>query len=272
MKCKLTLQEKLKDLRNAKGLSLQQLEAETGISHSSLGNYESNDYKDISYKTIITLCKYYGVSADYLLGFTDNSEDCVSEVAELHLDNETMEILKNGKINNRLLCEIIKHPDFWKFLSDMEIYIDSIATMQIQNLNAYIAGMRAEVQKKHGATDDDHYVQTLKASEIKEDDYFTRLLEQDISHIARELKAKHVKDMETADSNYDPLSDAMDIIKEINQAKSEQEKVLIAAGNMLEMNFAQMSPYDLNEYTRLIEQYSRMYKKICKPGRGKKKS
>lgn len=64
----------------------------------------------------------------------------------------------------------------------------------------------------------------------------------------------------------------MDIIKEINQAKSEQEKVLIAAGNMLEMNFAQMSPYDLNEYTRLIEQYSRMYKKLCKPGRGKKKS
>lgn len=64
----------------------------------------------------------------------------------------------------------------------------------------------------------------------------------------------------------------MDIIKEINQAKSKQEKVLIAAGNMLEMNFVQMSPYDLNEYTRLIEQYSRMNKKICKPGRGKKKS
>ena len=211
--------------------------------------------------------KFYGVSADYLLGLSENENETDSDLSELRLDDDTIETLKGGKINNRLLCEIIKHKDFWKFMSDMEIYIDSIATMQIQNLNAYIAGMRAEIQKKHGATDKDHFIQTLQASEIKEDDYFTRLLEQDISHIAKELKVAHVKDMETAGSNYDPLSDA---IKEFNQAKSEQEKWLIAAGNMLEMNFSQMSPYDLSEYTRLIEQYSRLYKKICKQGRGKK--
>ena len=271
MKCALSIQEKLKDLRIAKKLTLEQLAEQTGLSKSALGSYENDEYKEISHKAIITLAKFYEVSADYLLGLSENERESFSGLSELRLDDDTVEILKSGTINNRLLCEIIKHNDFWKLMSDMEIYIDSIATMQIQNLNAYIAAMRAEVQKKHGATDTDHFVQTLKASEIKEDDFFTRLLEQDISHIAKELKTAHIKDMETADSNYNPLSDAMDIIKEFNQAKSEQEKWLIAAGNMLEMNFSQMNPYDLSEYTRLICQYSRMYKKICSQGRGKRK-
>ena len=55
MKCKLSIQEKLKDLRIEKGLSLQELSEETGISRASLGNYETDDYKEISHKAIITL-------------------------------------------------------------------------------------------------------------------------------------------------------------------------------------------------------------------------
>jgi hypothetical protein len=45
-------------------------------------------------------------------------------------------LLKNGRINNRLLCELATHKDFIKFLADIEIYVDGIATIQIQNLNA----------------------------------------------------------------------------------------------------------------------------------------
>ena len=44
MKCKLLIQEKLKDLRIEKGLSLQELAKQTGISRASLGNYETDDY------------------------------------------------------------------------------------------------------------------------------------------------------------------------------------------------------------------------------------
>ena len=37
-----------------------------------------------------------------------------------------------------LLCELATHKDFIKFLADIEIYVDGIATMQIQNLNALV--------------------------------------------------------------------------------------------------------------------------------------
>ena len=60
-------------------------------------------------------------------------------MTELHLNDEMVALLKSGRINNRLLCELATHKDFIKFLADIEIYVDGIATMQIQNLNALVA-------------------------------------------------------------------------------------------------------------------------------------
>lgn len=76
MKCQLSIQEKLKDLRVEKGLSPEELAAETGLSKSALGSYETTDHKDISHTSIIALAKFYGVSADYLLGLSENRDEC----------------------------------------------------------------------------------------------------------------------------------------------------------------------------------------------------
>ena len=45
MQPKLTIQERLKDLRVERSLTLEQLSAETGISKSALGKYEADDFK-----------------------------------------------------------------------------------------------------------------------------------------------------------------------------------------------------------------------------------
>lgn len=166
MKCVLSIQEKLKDLRIEKGLSLEELAKETGLSKSALGSYESDDYKDISHKAIITLAKYYGVSSDYLLGLTENIEEGSSTISDLKLDDDTVNVLKSGTINNRLLCEIIKHPDFWKFMSDTEIYIDSLAEMQIRNLNSFVSLMRSKIQLRDQIPDSEHYIRTLKLTKM----------------------------------------------------------------------------------------------------------
>ncbi len=71
MKSVLTIQERLKDLRVEKNLSLEELAKETGISSSALSSYENNEDKDISLNSIITLAVFYKVSTDYLLGLTE---------------------------------------------------------------------------------------------------------------------------------------------------------------------------------------------------------
>ena len=48
MQVKLTIQERLKDLRVERGLTLEQLAEQTGLSKSALGKYEADDFKDIS--------------------------------------------------------------------------------------------------------------------------------------------------------------------------------------------------------------------------------
>ena len=72
MEAKLTIQERLKDLRLEKGWTLSELAQKTSLSRSALGSYEQDDYKDISHTNLILLAKFYGVSADYLLGFPKN--------------------------------------------------------------------------------------------------------------------------------------------------------------------------------------------------------
>ena len=133
MKKGLSIQEKLKDLRvSEKDFTLKQLAEETGIASSTLGSYESDDYKDISHTNLVILAEYYHVSTDWLLGLTESREVQNHDISELHLDDETLDILKSGSLNNRLLCEMIKHPDFLKLMTDTEIYVDGIATMSGQ--------------------------------------------------------------------------------------------------------------------------------------------
>lgn len=138
MKCTLTIQEKLKDLRSRFGLSLEQLAEKTGISSSSLSKYEADLEPDIGSTNLKLLCSFYNVSADYLLGLTDNENLEAGDYSELNVDDATLSVLKNGKFNHRLLGEILKHPGLEKLLADLEIYVDGVATINVNAFNSLV--------------------------------------------------------------------------------------------------------------------------------------
>ena len=70
----LSIQERLKDLRVERGLTLEQLAEQTHLSKSALGSYEAEDFKDISHYALIKLAKFYDVTVDYLLGLLSNKK------------------------------------------------------------------------------------------------------------------------------------------------------------------------------------------------------
>ena len=121
MKGATSIKESLWEHRKDKGLNLEELSKLTGISKSALGSYEKEDYKEINHGNLITLADFYGVSVDYLLCRTENREQINTPLTELHLNDEMVALLKSGRINNRLLCELATHKDFIKFLADIEI-------------------------------------------------------------------------------------------------------------------------------------------------------
>lgn len=62
------LGKKLKAVRKDQGLILRQVQEVTGIPHENLSKYE-NGRKGMNLNTFYRLCKFYGCSADNLLGF-----------------------------------------------------------------------------------------------------------------------------------------------------------------------------------------------------------
>jgi transcriptional regulator with XRE-family HTH domain len=74
---KKTLGEKLRDLRN--GSSQAEIANKIGVSGQSWGFYE-RDQKEPTIETIGSICRLFGVSADWLLGI---SEEVISAVKSI---------------------------------------------------------------------------------------------------------------------------------------------------------------------------------------------
>ena len=81
-----------------------------------------------------------------------------------------------------------------------------------------------------------HYLRTLKVCEIDEDDYFSRLICEDITAIAKDIKESHRRDAETGDEN-NPLTDVIDVVKEFAMATDPMKATLSTLSKQLGMNF-----------------------------------
>ena len=199
MQVKLTIQERLKDLRVERGLTLEQLAEQTGLSKSALGKYEADDFKDISPFSIVTLAKFYGVSTDYLLGMTETKNHPGTELDALQLSDDAIDVLKTGKFNHRLLSEILCHKDFQRMMLDAEIYVDRIANMRINDMNAMLEAVRKmALMKQEGQGD--LATRTLELAQVREDDYFGHVLADDLKAILRDIREEHSTDTTTADT------------------------------------------------------------------------
>ena len=199
MQVKLTIGERLKDLRTAQKLTLEQLAAEVGISKSALGKYESDNGKDISPYSILVLADYYGVSCDYLMGRTETKNHPNTALHELHLSDASIDVLKAGKFNHRLLSELICHKDFQRFMLDAEIYVDRIADMRVNDMNAVLEAVRQMALMKNGGNENDLHLRTLEVAQIREDEYFRSLIADDLKGILCDIRSEHRPDTMTAD-------------------------------------------------------------------------
>ena len=166
-------------------LTLEQLAEQTGLSKSALGKYENDDFKDISPFAIVTLAKFYGVSTDYLLGMTEQKNHPNAELNALHLSDDAIDVLKEGKFNKRLLSEIICHKDFQRMMLDSEIFVDRIADMRINDMNAVLESVRQMVLAKQEGNADDLHLRTLELAQVQEDEYFGHVVSKDLTGILR---------------------------------------------------------------------------------------
>ena len=64
--------QKMSELRKARGLSQRRAAGDLGISQALLSHYE-NGAREPGLEFVCRACRYYGVSADYILGLAGES-------------------------------------------------------------------------------------------------------------------------------------------------------------------------------------------------------
>ena len=197
MQIKLTTGERLTDLRREHNLTLEQVAEQTGIVKSTLSNYENDRKPDVNLNALEKLAALYHVDMGYLLGLTENKDHEDTNLADLHLSDQAIEVLTSGQINNRLLSELIVHPEFSRLMADMEIYVDGVVSMQIRNLNSLLESTRTVIMEKYHPKEDNTLL-TLKAAQIDEDEYFARVVSEDVERILKELKEAHSRNQGSA--------------------------------------------------------------------------
>ena len=187
----LTIPERIKDLRVEHKLTLKELEEQTGLSSSALNSYETDEAKDISHYALIKLAKFYGVTTDYLLGLTETKRHPNTELADLRLSDDMIDVLKEGRVDTALLGELVAHKDFMKLLADINVYVNGLAAMQVHNLNAWVEAVRAKYLNEYqqGALDMD--LLFSDAILLRERDYFISRVHEDIDAIMEDIREAH---------------------------------------------------------------------------------
>ena len=247
----LSIQERLKDLRVERGLTLEQLAEQTHLSKSALGSYEGDNFKDISHYALIELAKFYDVTVDYLLGRSQTRNHPNADLADLHLSDDMVTLLSSGKINNRLLCEIATHENFQRLMTDIEIFVDRIADMRIAQMNLVLEATRQEVIRSHAPGENDLYVRTLELGQVQESDFFSHTIHDDLDSIVQDVRKAHVTDRTTAD----PQPTFTEVKEKFDRAMrlgSNEERVIHEFCDQMQIPFDKIASEDFSAFMRLL--------------------
>ena len=264
----LSIQERLKDLRVERGLTLEQLAEEINLSKSALGSYEGDKLKDISHYAIIKLAKFYGVTADYLLGLSQTKNHPNADLADLRLSDDMIELLKSGRVNNSLLCELAVHPDFPRLMADLEIYVNGVAVKQVQTVNAIVDTMSATIMKQYNPGLTDPQLRQLVAAHIDDDSFCRYVIQQDINSIALDLREAHRDDFFSVPED-NPLKGLLQAADEAAREDSDPEQASLAfICKRLRLNYKKLSEEE-KKWLKKISEKSDLLKNP-NPQRGKR--
>ena len=115
------------------------------------------------------------------MGVSNLEKEADMEIRELHLTTGALNVLKNRGFNGVLLSEIICHKDFQRLMVDMEIFVDHIASMQIDNLNYGMGVARGIVQKQYHPDENELFYRTAELGKIPADEYVSSVLRDDLT-------------------------------------------------------------------------------------------
>ena len=208
------------------------------------------------------------MTADYLLGLSETKNHPNADLADQRLSDDMIELLKSGRIDNSLLCELAVHPDFPRLMADLEIYVNGVAVKQVQAANAIVDTMSATIMKRYNPGLTDPQLRQLVTAHIDDDSFCRYVIQQDINKIAFDLRETHKDDFFSVPED-NPLEDFLQTAEETAKEGSDPEQVALAfICKRLKLNLKKLSEEE-KKWMKKIAQKSDLLKNP-NPQRGKK--
>ena len=222
---------RLKDLRYMSNTKLTQKDVAKmlNIPASSIAEYEKEGYY-VPSNILIKYCQVFNVSADYLLGLTNNLKQPNFEIHELGLSDAALDKLRNKKIHSELLSEMIENEKFDDMMLDPAVYVDGFVDESVQRYNALMQVGRAKLKSAHNDSFD--LRKNLLATDYVQldQDYLLKgRMGEALGSILKDIKYHHKDDLSTSDYQ-NGESDFKDLVNAtIDQLDKHDKKIGIGA-------------------------------------------
>lgn len=135
-----TTGERITELREGAGLTIEELALKVGVNATTLGRMEKGQTQKIGDDVLTALAREFNVSTDFLLGLTSIPDRKNYDIAELGLSAQAARNLYTRKVNADVVNLLLEHPRFATLTAMIEHYLDDTfaagATVQNQILNS----------------------------------------------------------------------------------------------------------------------------------------
>lgn len=241
------LQERLRELREANGFKSREKLAEViGVNKTTYSRIENGFTKTISSDILMKLADLYNVPTDYILGISDTPENTRYDIKELGLSVEAAKNLYSGKVDPRVINELLMNDKFAMATKMMATYFSgAVAQMMVtQNkLLDFSYDLLNELTQKGEVPNDKDIKITkkkLKAAKLPAGQVELDRIQRQLMASVREINKKVVGEVSALENRPEILDyEILDRVKEealaVPNLKDlpEDEKIEIIKGAVL---------------------------------------
>ncbi len=183
---KLTMQERINQLRKEKKWTMEDIERMTGISTSSQQRYETNPSVYIPYQNLMQLAELYEVSMDYMCGLTLHRKYREMPIDELALTDGSVDFLRSNT-NVRLINELLSYKDLPDLLTAIEIFVAGKITAGANDMNAVFSIAEATIKSKIDIDPQDETMALLRQAQIDHNEYLRFRITERFNTLLKEI-------------------------------------------------------------------------------------
>ena len=136
-----TTGERISELREGAGLTIEELALKVGVNATTLGRMEKGQTQKIGDDVLTALAREFNVSTDFLLGLTSIPDRKNYDIAELGLSAQAARNLYTRKVNADVVNHLLEHPRFAVLTAMIAQYLDETFAAGVAVQNQYLSSM-----------------------------------------------------------------------------------------------------------------------------------